>query len=538
MSSPSQAPPLPFTSFAPFTVPTPEPPKLTVVKPGPLLGNTEPRIWTPPLRPLTPETSYGFGVVEFARDVLCEPLDPWEEWAVIHAGELYPDNRPRFRQVLIMVARQNGKTHLLKVLILFWLFVEEWPVTLGISTNINYAKAAWQKVVDDIFARHALRALMPLSSRNRGVRVQAGEVHAMTANRCMYAIAAANSKGGRSLSIDRLVTDELREQTSWESYNAAVYAMNARPLAQAFFITNQGEDKSVVLHSLRDRAHEFIETGEGDERLGIFEWSAPEGSDVMDEGAWAMANPNLGRRLDPSVIRGQALMAKRGGKEEASFKTEVLCIRVKTMDGAVDPNAWADCFLAGNLDVTKDRIALCVDISLDGLHATLAAAAVQEDGRTRVRVVDKWEGTDATRQLRAALPRLVEKIRPKALGWFPNGPAATFAAELKDRKKSGRHYNWPPAWLDVKEIRDEISAVCMGLSTLVRDGQVIHNDDEMLTDHVTGASRLWTGDTWKFQRRGGVGYCDGAYAAAGAVHLARTLPTGLGKPRLVVASQP
>src|SRR3546814_18105149 len=89
------------------------------------LCRTEPWRWTRPLRELRPATSYGFAVVEFARDILERPLDPWQEWLVIHAGELLPDGRPRFRKVLVLVARQNGKTELLVILSLFWLRSEE-----------------------------------------------------------------------------------------------------------------------------------------------------------------------------------------------------------------------------------------------------------------------------------------------------------------------------------------------------------------------------------------------------------------------------
>ena len=32
------------------------------------LGKTEPRVWTPPLRPLTRETTLGYDGVEFARE--------------------------------------------------------------------------------------------------------------------------------------------------------------------------------------------------------------------------------------------------------------------------------------------------------------------------------------------------------------------------------------------------------------------------------------------------------------------------------------
>ena len=42
-----------------------------------VLGSEVPRIWTPPLRPLTPETSLGFSAIAFAEDVLLLPLLPW-----------------------------------------------------------------------------------------------------------------------------------------------------------------------------------------------------------------------------------------------------------------------------------------------------------------------------------------------------------------------------------------------------------------------------------------------------------------------------
>ena len=74
-----------------------------------LLGCTEARLYTKPLRPLTRKTSKGWEVIDFAR-MIGEPLLPWQEWAAIHALELMPGGDDfRFRTVLILVARQNGK---------------------------------------------------------------------------------------------------------------------------------------------------------------------------------------------------------------------------------------------------------------------------------------------------------------------------------------------------------------------------------------------------------------------------------------------
>lgn len=486
-----------------------------------VLGSTEARLWTPPLRELTPETSYGFDVIRFADEVLEEPLDPWQEWAVIHAGELLEDGRPRFRTVLMVVARQNGKTHLLRTLALYWAFVERWPLTLGMSTNLEYAAEAWQAAVDKAQSTPALAELVPAN----GVRLVNGQQQLRTVDGARYKIAASNRRGGRSLSIDRLVIDELREHHDWSAWAAATPAMNARPYAQAFCITNQGDDRSVVLDSLRDAALRFIDTGEGDSRLGLFEWSAAEDADPSDPRAWAAANPNLGRRIDVDAIAGAARRAvAAGGEELAAFRTEVLCQRVRQLNPAVDPIAWQRCREPGDLSGVRRRVACCLDIAPDGQHGTLVAGAVLADGRVRVEVVEAWDDTD---RLRRALPRLLERVKPRVLGWFPAGPAAALTADLRERP------GWPPPGVQLEEIRGDVTAVCMGLAEQVAAGRVVHSGDPLLDAHITGAERLRRGDAWVFSRR--TGHVDAAYATAGVVHLARLLPPAVGKPRVIVA---
>lgn len=497
--------------------------------PGVLLGSTEPRIWTPPLRPLSRETSYGFDVIDFADEVLDEPLDPWQQWLVVHAGELLEDGRPRFRTVVVLVARQNGKTHALKVLGLYWQFVEQWPLILGMSTNLDYAKEAWEKSVEAAESNEVLAALIPKNGIRRANGEQTFTALDGEGKRCRYKIAASNRKGGRSLSVDRLIIDELREHHDWSAWNAATPAMNARPFAQGFAISNQGDDRSVVLDSLRNSALQYINDGIGDSRLGLFEWSAADGCEVDDPEAWAAANPNLGRRLDMDTIAGPAARAKAaGGEEEAGFRTEILCQRVRQLDAAVDPGCWSNTMEAGTLDEARNRIALCLDVSPDGLHATLVAAAKMDDERVRVEVVAAWDGQGCTQQLRRDLPAWLTKVKPRALGWFPAGPAAALAADL--RKRPG----WPPAGVKVEEIRADVASVCMGFSEQVIAGQVVHAEDPLLDMHVTAAEKLRTGDSWRFSRKGS-GHCDAAYAAAGAVHLARTMPAPVGKPRVLTS---
>lgn len=492
---------------------------MTTLAPTRVLGRTYPRIATPPLVQgppgpcgcgcaLTEATTDGFRVVDFA-EMIGRPLDPWQRHLVIHALELYPDGRPRFRQVLVLVARQNGKTELLVILAEFWQHVEEVPMVLGTSTNLEYAKESWNKAV------RLAKKSPKLRHRIASVRYANGEQELETVSESRYKIAASTRTGGRSLTVNKLIMDELREHKTWDAYSASEPTTTAVADAQIWMITNQGDDKSVVLNALREQAIEG-----SDERLGIFEWSSPDGMAASDVEALAMANPNLGRRIDIDALIGKAKRAEAaGGEQLAQFLTEVHCRRVPLLDPAIDMAAWQDCKGDATLDNFRDRVALCMDVSIDERHATLAAAAV--DGqKVRVELVEAWEGWGAVSDMMQALPRLVTEVQPSVIGWFPSGPAASVATALAERP------DWPPPGVEIADIRGGVTAVCMGFAEQVRALSIVHGGDPLLDSHCQAAEKLNQGDGWRFVRRGSTPV-DAVYAAAGAVHLARLLPEPL-----------
>lgn len=505
---------------------------------------------------LTPATSFGFELIDFAADVLRTPFDPWQEFLSIHAGELLRDGRPRFRRVLVLVARQQGKTHWARALILWWLYVDlvgrtsaTPPTVLGISSQRHYAKKVWE-------ACWTLAKRIPeLADGVEKIILRGGEesfhVRHDDDSMAQYDIAASNSDAGRSLTVWRLLMDELRQQHSWEAYDAAVPTTDAVWDAQIVMISNQGDARAVVLDSVRGDALSAIPEaergayrgpfGNDGSRLGLFEWSAPGGADPDDPAALVLANPNANRRTDLAdlVERGRLALAT-GGKVLAGFRTESMCQRVRALDPAIDPGKWAACRDDGLLtDVPRTRVALCFDVALDGTHATLVAAAQLDDGRVRVSPVEAWDGADAVKKARRALPALVKRVRPLIFAWFPNGPAATVAAELRDA--GARRGTWPPPGVTVQEITGETPDVCMGFAGLVDACDVAQSGDPLLTAHLTSAQRLKRGDRWVFSRRAGSDSdeaptpVDGAYAAAGAAHVARTMPRPQPRGRLVLA---
>lgn len=465
-----------------------------------LKGSETPRLFTPPLRKLTRHTSMGFDVIEWAEQALSWKPLPWQRWLLIRALELKPDKTFRFTTVLLMVARQNGKTSLLTILSLYWL-THGIPLVLGTSSSLDTAREGWENAVDyaldlpDIFGKPKVR-------RSNGD-------WQLTVGRNRFKVASASRRGGRGLSVGRLIEDELREHHEWLAHAAAFNSTVAVANSQVWLTSNAGDNTSVVLDHFRALGI----SGE-DETLGFFEWSGPEDCEIADRQAWAQANPSLGY-----TISEESLISALAQQPASIFRTENLCQSVPTLDEVVTTGAWDNCFDAGDLSSARSRVALCLDVAPDLKHATLVAAAALPDGRTRVETVRAWTDTNS---LRRDLPELLGKVKPASLGWFPSGPAASLTTELIKIKKVHPF------------TQQETNAVCQGLAESISAGRIAQSGDELLTSHILSVKKLKSGDGWKFSRRDG-GHSDAAYAMAGAVHLAKSMPE-TPKLRLMVAT--
>lgn len=508
-----------------------------------VVGSTLPRLFTPPLVTgppgacgcgcaLTRATTDGFELVSFAEEIN-HPLLPFQRFAAIHGLEKLPDGRPRFRIVIMLVARQNGKTTLPKVMCAWWQFRKRVPLIMGTSTKLEYAKDAWNETRKLVESRHQFNALR--APGRKWYRRTNGETESWTLNEeSRYKISAANEEGGRSQTIDRAVCDELRQHHDYSAWDALEPACSP-PDAQIWALSNAGSLKSVVLNDHQDEATRYIETGQGDPRLGLFEWSSPPGSEVDDVNALLQANPRVGHGLDLEVLLTAAARARRlGGEALTGFQTERMCIRVKVMAPAIAQADWRECAGAPEaFDDLRGRVVLVAEVAESLQSASLYAAAVQPDGRVRVGPVDAWYGPKATERMRRDLPGLVADIKPRKFGWLPTGPSSALAATLKDRTAAGRRGAWPPPGVVIEEIRAEVPAVCAGFAEQVATAGLWHTDDPRLNAQVSTAEWAPRGDARVFMRRG-VGECDALYAAAGAAHLARTLPGGLGTVRVLL----
>jgi phage terminase large subunit-like protein len=249
---------------------------------------------------LTPKTSAGFEACRFATVTLGIQLLPWQRWLLIHMLELNPDGTFRFRTVLTLVARQNGKTTLLQVLALWRMYVDAASLIIGTAQSLDVAEEAWEDAV-------ALAKSVPeLASMIEQVRESNGKKTLKLETGERYKVAASSRRGGRGLSGDLALLDELREHQSWEAWAAVTKTTMARPNPQIACFSNAGDAASIVLVHLRTQAlaaiagtRAAVDPDDPLASLALFEWSAAD--DCLAD-VWAGPVPRLGVGAGESCV--------------------------------------------------------------------------------------------------------------------------------------------------------------------------------------------------------------------------------------------
>ncbi|ABR10467.1 terminase large subunit [Microbacterium phage Min1] len=369
-------------------------------------GLTEPRVWTKPLCELTPQTSRGFDVIEFAEDVLKVCLFPWQKWLLIHMLELDAFGRLRFRKALVIVGRQNGKTLIAAVLAAYWLYVDagRWPdqlpeqdfIVVGAAQKLDIAMKPWRQVrrwgaPDDPKVGIARDRVPDLQAFTYPPRTTNGETELRTHGGAAYL--PRTFEGARGQSAARLILDELREQYDYEGWSAIEKSANAMFDSLLVAFSNAGTKRSRVLRDVRQIGHEGVDDRET--QWFIAEWSAEPDASLDDERAFAQANPSAGY-LAGMTIAG-LMRAAAEAKEKNVERIEVLGQWVTAkVDNFIDSEEWK----SRHRDVASifaripngARTVWAIDMSHDRRTTWLAAAVLTEDGNPFVTVRVKRTG--------------------------------------------------------------------------------------------------------------------------------------------------
>lgn len=517
-------------------------------------GSVTPRIWTKPLRKLTPKTSLGFDVIEFADWIrnrleelarvndepelleLAPRLLEWQRWLLIHALELLPgpDLVFRFRTVLLLVARQNGKSTLLVYLILWRMYQDGARMVLGTAQSVEVAEEAWSKAVEIAEAIPELADEIDKVKEGKGsqlLKLDGGE---------RYRIAAANRRGGRGFTGDLVIFDELREHQTWKAWSAASKTTMARDRAQVWGVSNAGDASSIVLRHLRKVAIAQINGEIADEMpddleidgasIGLFEWSAGtvDGTErgaplsVWDRDGWAQANPSLGHTITETAIAAAAAT-----DTEHDFRTEVLCQFVNTAgSGPFPTGSWQKTRVA---KVTRDRnrpATYGIDMSHDRTMVHVVIAFWDTEGRRRVELAASRAGTEWLLPWLQSTDRAVE---PEHVTLQTNGaPVSSLITEFEEAGIELTTWAGPDLARACGLFFDGIRVAVADDVELNDQGQpklvLTHGDQPALDVAATTARIKALGDGWVIDRRNSTEDAAPLMAAIGAHWLLMTNP--------------
>lgn len=465
-------------------------------------GNAEPRIFTPPLVELTPETSLGFEAIEFAENILGLTLRPWQKFVLIHGLELDmrtvpgrpefdPETPPqrlydyRFRQVVVLVARQNGKTVVMNLMGLWRLFVDGASEILSSAQNLSNAERALADSFKLAKNTPSLVKYLPYRMErgnwvpymrmvNGGKQIELasvppgleGVLDISGAMPAWYVVAAGGA--GRSYSADLAMLDELRQHRTSEMWDAIEPTTKERPRNQIWTFSNAGDARSVVLRRLRNLALRAIEEGTtAREKLCLMEWSAEPDRSIFDPDGWYEANPSLGwgnaTEEDMAALARAALDPEDPEADEASFRTEYLCQWVESTDPSKFSSAQWEA-LAGPLDGLPDgaEVHVGIDCSLEARRTHIAVAFERPDGFWHVEVVAS----------RAGFAWVPDWLNARRGGWFSgevglqstgNAPATVLVPLLAE------------AGIEVAEWRGAaMTGSVLAYTSAIRDGLIRH----------------------------------------------------------------
>jgi len=345
-----------------------------------LRGATKPRLQSVPLK--------GKNKLDDVKQ-LCEiikmPLLPWQEYVL--KDMLTVDTKGKWirKTNLLLIARQNGKTHLARMLILAHLIKWETNVLI-MSSNRSMALDTFRQVTDILENNDHLKGFV------KQIRYANGTESIEMLNGTRLDVVAATRDGSRGRSVNGLLfIDEVRE-ISEEGFRAATPVTRAHANSHTLLCSNAGDAFSTVLNDLRERAISYPPKS-----FGFYEYSAPQYCKIDDRDAWAMANPSLGY-----TITEKALEEAIATSPIENTRTETLC---QWIDSLSSP--WPHGVLEETSDSTLEMTAgaytvFGFDVSPSRRNGSLVAGQILPDGRIGIGILETYSSQVAIDELKMA----------------------------------------------------------------------------------------------------------------------------------------
>jgi phage terminase large subunit-like protein len=428
-------------------------------------------------------------------------LDEWQKWLLRAILERYPADHPtlagrlRYRQVVVSMGRQNGKSVLGAILGLYGLLMHETGAqVLSLASSVDQAEIIYNRVLYVIRNNNYLTKRFKRATETRGIVTADGGGR--------YMVKPAKESALQGIPVSLCLFDELHlaKKGMW---TAAVLGTSTRSDGMVIGITTAGDETSETLIELYLSGDKAISGNDDLERFGFFVWEATANSPVLDKDAILAANPMIaaGRIPIEQVLSDLSTLPEH---EARRYRLN------QFISGAsqswVPGQFWANASGSGIKDVKN--LVLAVEKTDRWEHATIAAA---------VKVGDAYE-TELVRTIvnpseDALFDMIIDldkRFRPAAIA------LDDYTLHNLGRRLKTQGITVWSLW------GKEHAAACSFMYSALATGKVIHNNDPLLNQQVGRGVAHYTGDTWRISRKYSTGQVDALLATVLACYVAST----------------
>ena len=455
---------------------------------------------------LTDLPSKGQDMIDLATELGINLME-WQRFVCIHGHKIRADGRWAHSELGLIMARQQGKSTLMMLRILTGMFVWGEGLQLASAHRLTTSLETFRQIVG-LIETHSR-----LEKEVKKIRWQHGAEEIELFGNRRFVVKAANNAARGLSKPETIHLDELREYKDEDAWSSMRYSMMAAKNPQVWVYSSAGDQHSVILNKLRERA---LASATTNDPIGWFEWSAePDAPILLPSGeinwsAFAQANPSLGITIHPDNLKAVI------NDPPDIVRTEVLAQWVDTINSAIDAQKWGLC---QSDPIPLDPEAptwLGLDLSPDRKFGALVATQRLSGERFNLVLLHTWSNDYSINDLAVAndIAPYVRKYNTQTVA-YSKRTAQAVASRLV------------PAGIPITDMDGAIYAEsCDRWLGAINSHRLQHGGQDELTQQTLSAAKLPYGDgSWIIGRRASrVAVC-AAVASALATYFATQVET-------------
>jgi hypothetical protein len=426
--------------------------------------------------------SKGQEMIDFATELGINLME-WQRFVCIHGHKIREDGRWAHSELGLIMARQQGKSTLMMLRILTGMFVWGEGLQLASAHRLTTSLETFRQIVG------LIETNPKLEKEVKKIRWQHGAEEIELFGNRRFVVKAANNAARGLSKPETIHLDELREYKDEDAWSSMRYSMMAAKNPQVWIYSSAGDQHSVILNKLRERA---LASATTNDPIGWFEWSAEPDAPIllpsgeMNWSAFAQANPSLGITIHPDNLKAVI------NDPPDIVRTEVLAQWVDTINSAIDAQKWAMCQIDAIPLDPEQPTWLGLDLSPDRKFGALVAAQRLSGERFYIQLLHTWSNDYSLNDLAVAndIAPYVRKYNTQTVA-FSKRTSMAVASRLNS------------AGIQITDMDGAIYAEsCDRWLGAINSHRLQHSGQEELTQQTLSAAKLPFGDgSWIIGRR-------------------------------------